>query len=227
MEKLIITAILLLISFLGYAQYFVNGRIQPKDSTFEWFVIGTNEVTMKTKLNSYANFKQGTIQFQTLDSTKNDGTPSRALWVDNRGRMKTGALSALIATVVTVSSVTNALGANPVMKHYTTTGTITPVTKMWTAVVSPSITNNYTISISSASFTTIASIQILASRSTTIASASPNVSIVSYNTSQIVVNVTESSTSLVTILGIGVLGGLPIIFASTTGLSLHVTVLGN
>lgn len=111
-------------------------------------------------------------------------------------------------------------------KVYNSSGRINQNLKVWSANVTPSTSNGYSIDISSAGFTTILSANVVAVRNTTSASTSPNVSIKTKSTTSLVVNVVEDNPATITILGINVLSGAPSIFANTTGLSLDVTVIG-
>lgn len=86
--------------------------------------------------------------------------------------------------------------------------------------------NGFSIDISALGYTRILSTSVVAFRNTANATASPNVSIKSVSTSAIVVNIIEDNTATVSILGINVLSGAPSVFASVSGLKLHVMVIG-
>lgn len=115
---------------------------------------------------------------------------------------------------------------NPII-YYSTSGTVTPVTKVWRSIVTPTTSNGYTIDISSAGFSTITNIQIVASKNSSNAYQCPNSSIKSYTNSQLVVNIIEGNASTVNILGSLVLLGAANIFADVTGITLHVRVEGD
>jgi hypothetical protein len=120
MEKLIITAILMLISCIGIAQVFVNARINTTDSTYEWFLTGIvppaiTPTYMKTKRELFATFKHQRFQLSLFDSTKNDGPPKRIAWLDNFGNFKISPTSSFTAAAVTLTAITNALGGTPIV----------------------------------------------------------------------------------------------------------------
>lgn len=112
--------------------------------------------------------------------------------------------------------------------NYNDSGLIAPATKIWSATVSPSTSNGYSIDISSSGFTTVlpGGISIVATRNTSTVTSVPNVAIKTISTTAVVVNITEANPNTTTILGIPVLSGAPNVFANTTGLSLEVTVKG-
>jgi len=109
---------------------------------------------------------------------------------------------------------------------YNASGKINQKIKVWTGNVAPSTANGYSIDISSAGFSTIISANVIAVRNTSAAASSPNVSVKSKSTTALVVNIVEDNTATVSILGIGVLSGLPSVFANITGLTLDVVVFG-
>lgn len=111
--------------------------------------------------------------------------------------------------------------------YYNLSSTVTAINKELNAIITPTASSSYTINISSAGFSTISSISLIAAKSSTLATSCPNVSISSYNTSQIVVNVTEGNPTTVNILGSLVLLGAANVFANTSGLTLHLCVKGN
>lgn len=111
-------------------------------------------------------------------------------------------------------------------KIYKSSGQVTQALKIWSDIVTPSTSNGYSIDISSAGFTTVLSANVVAIRNTSSAATSPNVSIKTMSTTSITVNVVEDNSATVSILGIGVLSGLPSVFANVTGLTLSVMVIG-
>lgn len=118
MEKLIFTLILLIISSFWYcvtAQTFMNARINTTDTTYEWFITNTNKFTMKAKDSMYVKWKANTFQLLKFDSTKNDGTPTRIAWLDNKGRFKISPIGSFTAGLITAGAITSALGGTPVL----------------------------------------------------------------------------------------------------------------
>lgn len=114
------------------------------------------------------------------------------------------------------------------ISYYNASGTITAVTKVFNAVITPTSSNGYTINISSAGFSSITGPpQITAAKNASVATSCPNVSVKSYNNTQIVVNIIEGNPATVNILGSLVLLGEANVFADVTGLTLHVRVEGN
>lgn len=98
--------------------------------------------------------------------------------------------------------------------------------KIWVDTITPSTSNGYSLDISSAAFSKIMSISAIAGRNTATATSVANVGVKSYTTTAVVFNSTEGNASLVNVLGSNVLLGPSTGFASTSGLLLHVTVIG-
>lgn len=99
--------------------------------------------------------------------------------------------------------------------------------KLWGDTVVPTTANGQTIDISSAGFSVVKDIQITAQLNTATVGSMPLAMIKTYSTTSISVNILTQNSSVVSILGINVLSGLPLQFAaSTTGIILHVRVLG-
>lgn len=118
MEKLILLFILLIVSSFWYvisAQTFMNARINTTDTTYEWFITNTNKYTMKAKDSNYVKWKANTFQLLKFDSTRNDGSPTRIAWLDNKGRFKISPASSFTAAIITVSAITSALGGTPII----------------------------------------------------------------------------------------------------------------
>lgn len=97
--------------------------------------------------------------------------------------------------------------------YYNSSGRIHQRIKKWVGRVSITNGSGQSIDISSAGFGTITSISVLAEKNATTA---PNVSVKSYTTSAVVLNVKEENNAVVQILGINVLSGAPLIFATGT-----------
>lgn len=98
--------------------------------------------------------------------------------------------------------------------------------KVWRAEVTPSTANGYSIDISSAGFSTIQGVYITPKKNTSAADA-PIATIKSMTNTALVVNLQSSNQAVVTILGVNVLSGAPMIFpADINGVTLLVTVTG-
>lgn len=171
----------------------------------------------------------GTSRFCNVNvlQTSNLGTVSTGTW---NGDVITSAYGGHVKSDWNASSgnaqVLNKPTIPTAILIYGTSG-VKSITKMWTGVVSPNTTNGYSIDISSASFTSIDNIQVIGAKNTSTISSSPQVSVKSFTTSAVIVNITEASALTTTILGVTVLSGGPLVFASTSGLTLHVRVEGN
>lgn len=101
------------------------------------------------------------------------------------------------------------------------------VSKVMAFTVAPNVSSGYSIDISRAGFANVLGYSIIAIRNTATATSSPNVSVKSVTTSAIVVNITEGSTNLVTLLSVLLLSGAPDVFSPVSGLTLNVIVFGN
>ncbi len=110
--------------------------------------------------------------------------------------------------------------------NYNSSGVI-PINKKWYGLVSPSTGNGYSVDISSAGFTSVTSVMAIGIKNTATATSTPQVAVKSVSTTAVVLNITEASASVVTILGISVLSGPASIFANTSGLTVYVEVTGN
>ncbi len=110
------------------------------------------------------------------------------------------------------------------IQYYNASGRIYQRIKKWVGRVAVTSASGQTVDISSCGCSTILSIVATAEKNGTASTASPNVAIKSYSTSSVTLNFTEANGAVVSILGINVLSGLPLIFASTTGLFVHVEV---
>lgn len=92
-------------------------------------------------------------------------------------------------------------------------------------LVVPTIAMGFSIDISSYGFTSISNVAVVAERDTTDPMLVPNVGIKSKSTSAIVINITQGNNATVSILGINVLSGSPMVAATglnTITLHLHV-----
>lgn len=98
--------------------------------------------------------------------------------------------------------------------------------RVWRAEVTPTTANGYSIDISSAGFTTIQGVYITEKKNTSAADA-PICTIKSMTNTALVVNLQASNQAVISLLGVNVLSGLPMIFpADITGVTLLVTVTG-
>lgn len=113
-------------------------------------------------------------------------------------------------------------------KYYDQSGLISQPIKVFTGTVSPNTSNGYSIDISGAGFSSISSVAVNALLNTGTVASMPLVVVKSVSTSAVVVNILTQNNATVTILGINVLSGAPLQFAaSTSGIVLHVQVIGN
>lgn len=112
------------------------------------------------------------------------------------------------------------------IKFYNRTGQVFKPMKVFCDTITPSTSNGYSLDISAAGFTSITSITACADRNTATSTSVPNVAIKSMSTSAIVFNSTEGNGSLINVLGNNVLLGPSTAFSSTSGLRLHVMIMG-
>ena len=113
-------------------------------------------------------------------------------------------------------------------KFYNHAGLLEKPVKVYTDTVSPNTANGYSIDISGAGFSSISSVGVNALLNTGTVASMPLVVIKSFSTTSVVVNILTQNNATVTILGINVLSGAPLQFAaSTSGIVLHVQVIGN
>lgn len=99
--------------------------------------------------------------------------------------------------------------------------------KIWADTVTPTTGNAFSIDISSAGFSTIKAANVTAQFNTATVGSMPIVEIKSVSTTAVVVNILTQNNATVSILGINVLSGAPLIFASSTsGMILNVEVKG-
>lgn len=111
-------------------------------------------------------------------------------------------------------------------KFYNASGRIYQKLKVWIDTLSVSSSSGQSVDISSAGFSNVLCVQAIGLRNTGTVSSSPQISIKTYSTSAITLNITETNTATTTILGISVLSGLPTVFASTSGLKALVFAIG-
>lgn len=108
--------------------------------------------------------------------------------------------------------------------QYNRSGAISPQLRVFTDTITPTTGNGFSINISTAGFTRVTSVQVQAESNTTSAASVPLVAIRSYSTSAVVVNIVQSNSTLISLLGINVLGLQ--FLQSVSGVRLHVTVFG-
>jgi hypothetical protein len=109
---------------------------------------------------------------------------------------------------------------------YNTAGRVNQRLKVWSDVVTPSTANGYSVDISSAGFATVLYANAMPIRNTATTTSVPNCAVKSITTTAVVFNIVEGNSSLVSLLGSGVLLGVSNQFANTTGLTLYVQVYG-
>lgn len=99
--------------------------------------------------------------------------------------------------------------------------------KIWGDTVTPTTANAYSIDISSAGFSVLKSVTVTPQFNTSTIGSMPIVVIKSISTTTVVVNILTQNNATVTILGINVLSGAPLQFASSvSGMTLHVQAGG-
>lgn len=110
------------------------------------------------------------------------------------------------------------------VEYYGSAGRINQKIKVWSGIVTPTTGNGFNVDISAAGFGTILNVQAQAVNSTAIAASVPIVTVKSYTTTQVSLNIIQSNSQLLSILGVTVTG---LIFATNlTGTTLHVQVTG-
>lgn len=107
--------------------------------------------------------------------------------------------------------------------YYGTSGRISNRIKKWVGIVTPSSATDQTIDISTAGFNTVLYAKIDAVYNGNLIWCQPNV----VNTTQITLDLYRPNTSLVTILGLNVLQGVPFLTGNDlSNIRLHVEVTG-
>jgi len=114
-------------------------------------------------------------------------------------------------------------GANNLYGYYNKNGAINQPMKIWCDTV-PVTSASQAIDISSAGFTKVLSIQVQPALNTSTVASMPIASIKSWSTSSVTVNFVQSNTSLVSVLGVQVVGLQSLQSFSNT--YCHVTVTG-
>ncbi len=159
-------------------------------------------------------------------NTFNDGMGGWYYW-DSTSTATTNDTTVIQVTGITtgrwrIVSSNNAQG----MVYYGPSGMISRPTKKWVSSITPNTGNGYSIDIGSAGFTAITAINIIAIKNNGTANLSPNVSIKSISNTTLIVNIVEGNAGVVSILGINVLSGSPLVFANVSGLTLSVEITG-
>lgn len=97
-------------------------------------------------------------------------------------------------------------------------------TKCWVAIVVPTTGNGFTIDISAAGFSSIISVQSQIIKNVSSASTVPIISVQSYSTTEVKLNIVQSNSTVVSLLGTTVNGLLFV--TDFTGCEVHLFVLG-
>lgn len=164
----------------------------------------------------------------TLDYIRGDGS-ILAFPTSFPASMITGTfLSSVISNFATAVNalISAALATFKQINFYGPSGPIS-ITKEWVGTVTPTSASGFVVDISSAGFTNVLGAFPIAIKNTATATSSPQVSVKSFSNTQVVLNFTEATSSLVSVLGFNVLQGVPVQFASLTGLSCQLVVVGN
>lgn len=111
-------------------------------------------------------------------------------------------------------------------QFYNRTGRVHKIMKVFADTITPTTGNGYSMDISAAGFTSVIGATAMAQRNTGTATSVANVGIKSFNTTTVVFNITEGNPSLINILGNNVLLGPATVFSPSSGLLLHVLVIG-
>jgi len=99
--------------------------------------------------------------------------------------------------------------------------------KEWDTLCTPSSANGFSVSFSHVGFTVAPSVFILTERNTNTSTLVPNVSVQTKSTTGATFNITEGNSSLVTLLGSGVLLGVSTGFVAVpSALTLHIYARG-
>jgi len=99
--------------------------------------------------------------------------------------------------------------------------------KIWGDTVVPTTSNGFSINYSTAGFTSIRKITITPQLNTSTVGSLPLAVIKDFNTTSCTVNILTQNNAVVSILGINVLSGAPLVLApSVSGMILHVQVTG-
>lgn len=113
------------------------------------------------------------------------------------------------------------------IKYYDRNGIVTPTTKIFRDTFNVNTSDGFSVNLSAAGFSSVKACHAVAMKNSGTATSVPNISIKTLSTTALVLNITEGNGSLINILGSNVLLGPSTAFASTTGLSVSVTVYGN
>lgn len=141
--------------------------------------------------------------------------------------MKT-TITGIICAIVGVLGYVGFIKSNSYPVFYDKNGQLTGnQVKIWGDTVVPTTANGYTIDYSSAGFTTVKEITVTPQLNTNTIGSMPILVIKSFTNTSCVVNILTQNNAVVSILGINVLSGAPLQFAtSTSGMILHVEAKG-
>lgn len=198
-----------------YLHSFINSKLSKVDTTNRWQRKGTYLVPSDT---NYIHAKL--VQKLNITDTTNKWQ-RKGNYIISETDPTVGSVPKSIIASDTSNWNTNYRRRTT---YYNSSGSVTKTMKVWHGIVTPTSSNGYSIDISSAGFTTITSIQVQAEYNTNNASAVPLVSIRSYSTTAVVVNIIQSNSTVVSIIGINILGLQ--FLQNLTGVKLHVTVEG-
>lgn len=138
---------------------------------------------------------------------------------------------AVLTTLVVSTIAFKGVRAYTPIKFFDSTGEITSSyvqdLKVWLGTVQPT-SSTYGIDISSAGFTQIKSVNIEPVKNTTDANMAPDISIKTLTNTMLTVNIRQPNTAVVSLLGVNVISGLPMIFpANVSDIQLIVRVTGH
>jgi len=112
--KIVIILLVLGIPLAARAQY-MYARINLPDATYQWYMLDSDNWTMSALDSTFAKWKANRVHFLSYDSTRSDGTISRVLGVDSRGKLLVGSpgVSLTAAAIISALSYTPYSAANP------------------------------------------------------------------------------------------------------------------
>lgn len=116
---------------------------------------------------------------------------------------------------------------NPYPKVYNRNGPIIQRMKLYCDTLVPTTSSGQSINISAAGFTSVCNVVVTPMRNTSTIDELPIIALKTISTTAVTVNMIEPNTSIVSILGSGVLlGGAANFYSSPTSVTLHVTAMG-
>lgn len=126
-------------------------------------------------------------------------------------------------TTLTGYGISDAAPSSSVVKYYNPSGLVSGPIKIWDSVITPA-SSNPSIDISSAGFIGILSVTTTPANNTSTVTSIPFVSIKTYSTTNLTLNILTSNSQTISILGTLVTGLT--MAASLTGMTVHVHVVG-